>query len=371
MSLRSFLGLLAVAVVAAVVAIVLIVVEQVSAESPSVGGTPMFPALRDQIEDLQQVVIETNRYSLTLENRDGTWVAADLGDYPIESDPLVQIISSLTDMTTVEPKTSNPDWYRYIQVDNPADVTDPSVTPGVHIMARAADGATLVDAIFGAPSSSIGYARNGGTFVRRTDEAQAWLVQGAIQVPTFQEDWFSQLLSIPGTDIARITILLGDEVVLDAEKVNFATGDYELTYLSDQIGPAGSTANDNGLRGVAQGVVSTSFEAVRLADTVTFADDARTVRFVTSSGLQLDVRLGEADGDIWVTYQASAPEGSDAVAEAQSINERADRWAFKLLSYRITALNRDLTDLFDPPAVEEEAPASAPAPLFPLPLPGP
>lgn len=370
MSPRSFFALLAVTVVALVVAAVLIVTDSGGDNVPNVAGDPMFPALAEHVEDIGEIVIETKSYRLDLRNVDGRWVAANLGNYPIVPDAIAQIVAALSQMTIVEDKTANPDWYHFIGVDDPTADLPAGVTPGVHITAVATNGDVLADAIFGNASASVGYARDGGSFVRRAGEAQAWLVTGGINVPGFQQDWFGQLLSIPGTQIARITIFLGEDMVLDAEKVDLATGDYELAYLAPSLGPAGSTANDNGLRGVGQGVVSTSFEGVRSADSVTFADDARMVRFTTTSGLQLDVKIGEADGEIWVTYNASAQDGGDAAAEAAALNARAVGWAFKLVSYRTSALMRDLTTLFDPPAPAEEAPPAAPLPILPL-LPGP
>ncbi len=370
MSPRSFFALLAVTVVALAIAVALVVTDSGGDNLPNVAGDPMFPALAENSQDLSELSIETRTYRIDLHKVDGTWVAANLGDYPVVPDAIAQIVAGLSQMTVVEDKTSNPDWYQYIGVNDPTADLPAGVTPGVHIRAVAANGDVLADAIFGAASASIGYARDGGSFVRRAGERQAWLVTGSINVPGFEQDWFGQLLSIPGPQVERITIFLGDQMALDAQKVDFDTGDYNLVYLDPSIGPAGSTANDNGLRGIAQGIVSTSFEGVRSAESVTFADDARLIRFTTISGLQLDVKLGEADGDIWVTYQASAPEGSDAAAQAEDINARASGWAFKLLSYRTTALTRDLATLYDPPAAPEEAPPAAPLPVVPL-LPGP
>ncbi len=367
MSPRSFLTLLVVTIAVVVVAAVLIVTDSGGDTGSGVGGDLMFPRLAAEAADVGEVIVETTAYRIDLRNRDGNWVAADIGDYPIVPDAVAQIIAALSQMTIVDGKTDNPDWYRYVNVDDPTADLDPGVTPGTHITVNAGNGDVLADAIFGAAANSIGYARNGGSFVRRAGEARAWLVTGGVNIPGFEQDWFGQLFSIPGTNIAEIAIFLGEEMVLDAQKTNFDTGNYDLTYLSPDIGPTGATANNNGLRGLAQGIVSTSFESVRPADGVTFADDARTIRFMTRDGMQLDVRLGEADGDVWVTYAASAPDGSDAAAQAASINARSAGWAFKLLSYRITALTRDFTDLFDPPAAEEAAPT--PTPLIPV-LPG-
>ncbi len=364
MSPRAFVSLIAAATLTLVAAIVLVVIEQVSARVQDAGGDPMFPDLVDRIDDLGQIVIETPRYRLVLEYRDNTWLAVALGDYPTDAEPVAEIIAALTAMTTVEPKTANSDWYDFIGVAGPGAEQG---AVGIRITASATDGDVLADAIFGFESISIGFSRYGSTFVRRADEDQAWLVEGTIRgVPGFLQDWFEVIVHIPGPEVARVAILAGDEILLDAEKVDFNTADYELSYLSETVGPVGSTANDGGIRSVTQGVVSTSFDKTRPIEGVTFADDARTVRFVTRAGLQVDVTLGEADDEVWVAYKVSAEEGSEAVEEAQQIRARTENWAFQLPSYRMAALNRDLTELFVPPP--EPAPDVVPPnePLLPI-----
>lgn len=365
MSPKSFLTLVVLAAAAVLVAIIMLVIEQSSTESQSAGGDPMFPDFVDRIDDLGRITIETPRYSIDLELRDGEWVSVGFGDYPADPEPLVQIVTSMAGMTTVESKTENPDWYRYINVGGPDD----EEAPGVRVSAFASNGDELADAIFGLVSSSIGFSRVGGSFVRRTDEAQAWLVEGILPTPNFIQDWFDPLFSIPGPEVAKVTILSGGVEIMAAEKVDFNTGDYEFTFISPDVAPVGSTANDSGIRGLTQGIVSTIFDEARARDTVNFEGDYRTLRFVTINGLELEVSLGEADGEVWVTYTATAVEGSEATADALSIASRTNNWAFKVPSFRIVALSRPFEDLFEPPPEEaaDPDPAVPPGLLAPAP----
>ncbi len=359
MSRKGFLTLVAATALAVIMAIGLVVSAELSAVNPQPGGDPMFQALIDGADDLRSVVIETPRYQLRLEYRDGRWFAVDRGDYPVRADPIVGIVASLAGMTIVEQKTDNPAWYTFVDV---AGVGLPG-SQSVRVAVFAADGRSLADAIFGAPSESIGFARAGGTFVRRSDEAQTWLVEGAVAVPAFVQEWFDPILNVPGPDVARTTILVGGEVLLDARKVDFATGDYELTFLSPAIGPDGATANDNGMRSVAQAIVTTAFDDARPRETVTFPPDTRTVRFETRAGLHLEVAVGEAGGETWVVYTATADPGAEAAQQALDITARTERWAFKLPAHRIAALNRPFAELFDPPAPPAGAPGAIPIPF--------
>ncbi|MHA1559430.1 MAG: hypothetical protein ACTSWI_02010, partial [Alphaproteobacteria bacterium] len=203
----------------------------------------------------------------------------------------------------------------------------------------------------------IGFTRVGGLFVRSTDSDQTWLVEGLISAPNFIQDWFQRLLSIPGPDLASVSIGAGDTVLLTAEKIDFATADYELTFVGEQVAPPNSIANDANIRSMGQGVISTTFDSARPIEELTLSDVDRVVTFVTIDGLELSVRLVEADGKTWVVYQAFGPAGTEAAEEAAGITERTGRWAFTIPSHRVRALSRPIDELFIPPEEEEvEAP---------------
>jgi hypothetical protein len=353
MSPGAFLSLLVATVLAVIGAAIAIVSQQDLGARQRQGGVLLFPELNARIDDLHQLRVETTRYGLVLEQRAGDWVAVDRGDYPAVADTVAKVVASLAAMTVIDPKTDNPEWYQYIEVAGPAASPDPS---GVRLIAASADGDTLVDAIIGKQSSSVGATQLGGTFVRPTDQAQALLAEGVVEVPLSVQGWFDELFHVPGPEVSRIAILEGDEIVLDAEKTDPETGDYELTYLSDSIGPAGSTANDDGIRGMSGAIVSVRFQDVRPVEELEIPADARTVRYVTQDGLQIDATLGQSDGEPWVSFAASAENGA-AAGQAEAINARAGNWAFKLPPERMRILSRDFSELVLQPGESPQEPA--------------
>lgn len=354
MSRRAFLLLLLIAIVVSAAAVALTMASQIRDNASDGVGQPMFPAVAARDNEVAQLTVLTPRYDLTFERRGETWVTLGLGDYPARVEPIGEILAALANMTTVDPKTDNPDWYDYVGVGDPAGAF---ANPGNRVVARAADGTVLADGVFGERSVSIGYTRVGGTFVRRTEEAGAWLVEGQMNVPAFLPDWFSQLLHIPGTDVSRVAVVEGGRLVFDASKTSFDTGAYQLLYLDPSVGPVRSTTDDGGIRSLTQSIVSTSLEAVRPIEEVAFPEGARLIRFTTRDGLVLEITVTDLDGETWVKYSATAPDGSPAADMARGINERTARWVFRLPSYRVAAMTRPLTTLIIPP------PEPAPRPL--------
>ncbi|MGD9740668.1 MAG: hypothetical protein AB7O56_10930 [Bauldia sp.] len=362
MSLRAFLVLVVATIAMTVAAVALVVSEQAAAVPPFESGETMFPALTARADDIGQIEVDTGRYSLQLARQDGDWVAVNRGGYPVRAEAVAEAIAAIAGLETIEPKTTDPTLFEHLALAGP-DGNPPG--PGFKVVARATDGAVLADVVIGMPSASVPYARRGGIFVRRSGETQAWLAEGDVFLPDFVQDWFEPLFAIPSTEVVRLSIYEGQTLVFDTAKPDPNTGDFVLYTLSPEYGPPNAEANDNGIRGVTQAIVSTTLEDARPIGDIAFPAAARTLVFVMRSGLQLDVRLGEIDGEPWLTYTASAAAGAppEAVAQAQSITDRTSRWAFRLAANRMSAFARELTALFEvPPPPEVPAPA---APLVP------
>lgn len=365
MSVRGFLALFIVTAIALVAAIALVVSEQIAASDDRRAGGLFFPDLSGRVADVSQVTINAARYDLVAERRDDGWVAVDRGGYPVRSEPLDQLLAGMAELVEYERKTTNPELYRILGVEGPSSDREDTL-----VEVRSADGEVLANAILGFPANAIGQDTRGGMYIRRVDEERVWLAEGTVLPPTFTAEFFDQLFSVSGREVGRVTFFEGDTMVFDALKVDYDTSDYELEYLDPAYGPEDTLANDSGVRGLSQAIVSTTFVDARPADEFTVPEGARTVRFVTQGGMSLAITLGEIDGETWVTYDVAAEPGSEAEAQAEQIRAATEGWAFQLQPGRIITLSRPIEDLIElpapapaPQAPAEEAPAG---PLLPL-----
>ncbi len=363
MSARGFLALLVVTAIALLAAVALVVSEQIDASNDRGAGGLVFPDLDERIADVTQVAIEARRYSMTLERRNGSWVAIDRGDYPVRSQPIDQLLAGMVELVEYEPKTANPELYAELGVAGPSEDREDTL-----VTITAANGDVLADVILGYPANAIGQHTRGGMYLRRTDEERAWLAEGTVLPPTFPSEFFDPLFSISGRDVGRLTIFSGEEMLFDAVKVDFDTSDYELEYLDPSFGVENAIADDSGVRGMSQAIVSTTFQDARTVESVSIPEDARTVRYVTQDGLSLSATLAEADGETWVVYEATAEPGSAAEEQAAEIAAATDGWAFRLGAGRIITFNRDVTELYEigAPPVDPEEDDVGDGPLLPL-----
>jgi len=359
MSPRGFVALLIVTVLVVIGAIVAAVQPTLSGVE-SVSGEPMFPALSQNLEEAGKVTVQTPQYTVSWERRDDAWLSPESGDYAARKGVAPDLVLGLARLTKVEAKTAKADWYQYIRVGDPA-ATPP--TGVAHVTVTSASGQVLADAILGARSFGIAASHSrGGMFVRGPADAQSWLVEGSASVPTELSEWFDTIIDIPGATVTDIAILAGDKTLLEAKKTDATNGVYEIAYLDPAEAAAGTVANSNSLRSTASAIVGVRAADIRAADSVPLAADARTTRFTTTSGLQLDVMVSEEADGVWARFKASAPEGSDAAALAADINGRTQNWAFRLDQSHGSRLAQPVANFVQQPA----APAAegiAPIPL--------
>ncbi len=322
----------------------------------------MFPALATRGAEVSQVTVEGRRYKIVVELRDGRWVAADRGDYPVRPEPATAVVAAMTGLVAVTIWTEDPELYRGLDVAGPGPDTE-----AFRVTIAAGNGEVLADAIIGTPTSIPGTPPRSGMAVRRFDEAAVWLAEGSVTVPNLFSGWFEPLLRVPGREVGRIAILAGEAILFDAIKVDFATADYELTALDPLYGdlaPApgmeGTAADDNAVRALAQAILTTAFEDARRREEIVVPPEARTVLYETRGGLSLAVTLVDQDGAIWVVYAATAAPGTEAVAQAADITTRTERWAFRLPEALNITLTRDIAALVVLPAAAAFDPAAMP-----------
>jgi len=347
MSLRSLLALEIVTALAVIGAGALLWQESPRLVSSHERDAPIFPELAETQSQVDALEIETRDYRLKLRRSGEGWVASSQADYPIRAEAATTLIADIAALRKVEPKTSKPEWFPLIGVE------DRGIEGARSRLVRLHSGDdVLAQLLVGKVSTSMGADLIGGTFVRVPGEVQSWLASGLVEIPPVQQAWFGELFDIQGPELRRISIREGDEVVFDAKRDSESAA-YELVSYAPAYAEEGASIKVNLLQRLARVLVSTPLSSARPAADVTRPADARTVTFETASGLSLEARIAEVDGAPWVLFHAEAADGSDAEALAAEITKRTERWAFRLPNEYTLALMTNVKDLL---TKEEAAP---------------
>lgn len=170
-----------------VVIAVLLAQRREAATSDDALGALFFRDLEQKLDDVTTVEIVQGKDHVTLQRDGETWRIKEKGGYAADFDKLKPLVLSIANLLSVEAKTSKVDQYDKLGVTDPAaeDATHPGVT------LKDASGTTLAAVVIGdAHDSDDGVKKQ--LYVRRLNEAQAWLVEGKVDVITDLAAWLKK-----------------------------------------------------------------------------------------------------------------------------------------------------------------------------------
>jgi hypothetical protein len=309
----------------------------VSQRSASDSEQPLLvPALSDQLNDIQSVSITLadNATIATLSKsaeNDNEWVAGSAADFPVNVGKLRRILMLLADAKLIEEKTSSPEYYDRLGVKG----MDDSAASGLQI-----DIVGLAEPI----SIIVGDSGINGdyTYVRRSNEATAWLVSGRIEPGRQAHDWLDRVfVNLTSDRVQMVTIAHPDGENLVIGKASVEDSAYTLEDLS-----ADEMLSFEGVLTAIVGVpTNLELDDVIAADDFDAADQAPVITtFMTFDGLLLEFSTYNSNEQNIVKLNATATK-SEADAEAASINAATARWVFKVPSYKASQLTKRKSDL--------------------------
>ncbi len=383
MNQRGLLGLVAALVVLAIVAVV---VQRSGAPSSS-QGSKLVPDLQTALNDIDKVTIVKAGGAVvaTLERRPDSWVVDERSDYPADVGKLRKNLVELAEARILEEKTSNPDNYDRL---------------GVQDIAK--DSAKGIAVSFAAPNRQlptviIGNAQGSKyRYVRRADEAQSFLIDRDPDLPHNTSQWLSpNIVDVRPDRMQQVTIRHQDGETVTIDKPDRNAMNFEVRNL-----PAGRELLYPGVANViGNSLRELHLEDVEPAASTPAGEPVVQVEFKTFDGLVVDVRGFKQDDKNWIALTASFdadqaqrfpqpaaasdPEGKasdgkpasaetgdssstdtgkpaspDVAAETQGINARVGKWRYQIANFQYDQMTRRMSDLLKP---KEEAKKEAAA----------
>ena len=174
-------------------------VSKQRAPESEVAQSALFPGLAEHINDVARIEVKSKDQKTTVRKDGERWVIEDRGGYPALFDKVKATVVAVADLEVLEPKTTNKELYPRLGVEGI------DAEPSSSVLVSLADGQSkpLAALLVGKPRSG-GPA---GTYVRRPDEPQAWLVRGQVEVSADPVEWMErELLNIAPERIREITI---------------------------------------------------------------------------------------------------------------------------------------------------------------------
>ncbi|HMI75892.1 MAG TPA: DUF4340 domain-containing protein, partial [Steroidobacteraceae bacterium] len=156
-------------------------------------GMALLPSLAGELNSVSALTVRKGAAApVTVHKQSEQWTVAERADYPADVPKLKKLLLALSDAKIREEKTSNPDSYALIGVEDPSQ-------PGA--------GGTQIEltAQNGKHAVIVGKSAGEGTFIRRAGEKTSYIVEPAISVEAEPRYWIdTRLLDIPTDKIQSV-----------------------------------------------------------------------------------------------------------------------------------------------------------------------
>jgi len=331
-------------------AAVLLIPQQTAKDS--VPGTGLLlPGMEESVNDIEwlQLTAAGNQVVATLQRQGDVWVMQEAAGYRADWNRLRNLLSSLAQAQVVEPKTSNPEFYGRLGVED----VDAESAAGVMISFSSGSGL---------PAVILGNEARGrtGQYVRLADSAESALIDTLLDVPADRSEWLeTEIIDITDAEVVEVRITHSEGEVVHAVK---ASADDENFQLQDI--PVGreikSEWSVNALGNVLAGL---EFDETAAQDSLDW-EGASNLYLLTADGLLVEAAMLEIpamddnlESEFWIKLEAQLyttalenesekeADNADTRERAVAINERTRGWAYRIPQYKFNSMTVKMGDL--------------------------
>ena len=342
------------------------------------GGAFLVPGLDAHINDVTEIRIITagNEPAVTLTRGERGWSVTERFSYPTDAGKLRKSLLNLAEARLMEERTSNPDLYSRLGVE---DIE----TQGAQGISIEIDGlADPVAIILGTTDSD-----RDATNIRRVGDNVSWLANRNLQIDTDPVLWLDKkLLEVAGDRVQQVTIRRSDGPDVTIHKVAPGRGDFVVDMI-----PEGRALKFDAVGNA----IGSAIAALTMDDVMPAADfepngDPVHSEYRTFDGLVIAIDAYSLGEDRYIRVgvahdPASAEElaaaalpraesGSEAgdetadanespdpesaiepvsAEEVRAMNQRFSGWVFKVSTFRYGQLTKSQEDLLSPAPVAE------------------
>ena len=288
----------------------------------------LFQDLRDRINDVTTLTItRAGDAGVTVIHRTAdNWVIASRDNYPVDIARIRQLLLQIAAAKMVEQKTSDPDLYSQLGVQDPAI----EGSKGTRIQVSGPD--VSYDLIVG------NVAQPGYRYVRKFEVSRSWLIDKDPGIPGSPAEWLVRdIIDIKSADVRSVTIRHPDGEEIRMSKDSADAPEFAVVNIPDGRELSYATVA-NGIGGALNAL---TLDDVRKG--VAIETDAVSTTYETFAGNRIVVLTNEEDGESWIALTV-AP-GDDADTDAASLNERVQGWQFRIADYKANQLTRRWEDI--------------------------
>jgi hypothetical protein len=355
---KRLLSLLLITVAVLGIGLILTQRQQPVVEGRAESGD-LVPGLASALNTVSSIRITKAKNELIAELKRGEagWTVANRHDYPADISKVREYLIKLSEAKVREAKTSKPENYSRLGVEDLG--ADTATGVGIELGGLAAPYKLVVGISSGGGSA--------GTFVRRNDEATSYLVTGDLIPEREGANWLArEIVSVPSSDVRSVAVTAPDKSTLKVEKVDPAAPNFTVLGI-----PRGRELSSESVGNLVAGML----DGLTLEDVLPAAEaapDAATTWAASYTGydsLVIDLTLWGASDKAWARIAARVDEGAlDAWVAAEKARADAERATAEAEVAAKTADAESGSPNADPVNATEAVADSTPAATLPEPF---
>lgn len=345
MSKRHFSWLLLLTVLAFVL---VLLIPARTGEDSSFEKTALLPEMAAMVNQLDYIrlVGGGDETVATLERKDGFWRLLEASSYPADWPRLQTLLTALSAAEVIEEKTSNPEFYARLGVE------DISVVDAAGVLVEFSSASGL-------PAIIIGHKATGrdGRYVRLSGTPGSVLIDRDLDVPADRMQWLNRdIIDIADGEVVEVSVVHPDGEQLTAKKWSADDSDFELQNITAEH-EVKSAWSVNSMAG---GLASLKLEEVMPADEIDWSE-AVLFSMLTADGLRANARLVEQEETYWISLETAAYQPveiepasetdalpGDLKARVDLINGRVKGWAYRIPQNKFEVMTRRMDELVQP-----------------------
>jgi hypothetical protein len=274
--------------------------QQPVAQGQQSNTGPLVPGLTSALNEVSSIRISKAGDELIAELKRSAsgWTVANRHDYPADIGKVREYLIKLSEARVREAKTSKPENYARLGV---ADLGSEGATGlGVEVGGLTTPVKLIVGVGAGGGSP--------GTFVRRADEAESYLVSGDVIPDKEGGNWLArEILSLPSAEVRAVAVTAPDKSVLKIDKTDPGAFNYTVHGI-----PKGRELSSESVGNLTAAVLDgLTLEDVRpSAEATPDAASTWTAAYAGYDGHVVEVMLWESDGKSWARFAARVDEAA-------------------------------------------------------------
>ncbi|MGN0904131.1 MAG: DUF4340 domain-containing protein [Alphaproteobacteria bacterium] len=297
-------------------------------------GQELFPGFLERVNDVAVMSVEHEGQTVTfVRDAADNWTLMEADHYPADRERIRNTLIGIAGLEKVEPKTALPEFYPDIGVE---DNSKPNAKSYL-VTLLDGEGRELLGLLVG--KSVRGIRWDGvGYFVRFPDEAQSWLVRGALDVTGDVRSWLPvRILPLSRRETASMTMLDGTK----KREIIFRRLAPQLPLRTEYKSDPYFLTSPDYLAEAEEALTSLDFSDVaeRPADLDAY-DPFFSMNVQTFAGLEATLRFYLIEGRPFValSYRALPDASKDARREAERLEQRHEKWFYQLPNAKVNAL---------------------------------